>query len=143
VLQLKPKHVVMLIGTNDILAVSPDYWWRKPGRAREEIMTEAKENLELLVKKCEGIPLTLCSVLPISICQPHDRTLINGMVLELNEHIRNLSEKYGTQYADYHSAMCDADGMLMREGLTYDGIHPNGDGYVIMANVLKQFSQFE
>ena len=37
-------------------------------------------------------------------------------------------------YADYYTATVDAAGFL-REGTTNDGLHPNAQGYALMAPV--------
>ena len=37
-------------------------------------------------------------------------------------------------YADYYTATVDAAGFL-REGITNDGLHPNAQGYALMAPV--------
>jgi lysophospholipase L1-like esterase len=40
----------------------------------------------------------------------------------------------GAGIADYYSATVDAEGFL-REGTTGDGLHPNAEGYALMAPV--------
>lgn len=136
-LQLKPEHIILLIGINDILTTQPDLWWRKPGRDRGQVITQIKDNLELIIQKSQGIRLSLCSILPVEICQPYDREMINDMVLETNGIIQELCKKYSLDYVDYHSALCCQDGKTLRQGLSHDGIHPNGKGYEIMAQALS------
>jgi lysophospholipase L1-like esterase len=41
-------------------------------------------------------------------------------------------------YVDYHTALADADGVTLREGLADDGLHPHVLGYDIMAAVLRE-----
>lgn len=141
-LQLKPGHIILLIGINDILTTHPDLWWRKPGRDRGEVISEIKTNIESIVQKCKHTKLTLCSVLPVEICQPYDREMINDMVLEVNRFLRELCNNHRLSYADYHSAMCESDGKTLRSGLSHDGVHPNGKGYEIMAKVLADTIKF-
>ena len=50
----------------------------------------------------------------------------------LNEYLRSMCEQRGYTYLDYYSAMVDKTGMLKAE-LADDGLHPNADGYRVMA----------
>ncbi len=43
----------------------------------------------------------------------------------------------GITYADYWNAMRDGDGLAMREGLSYDHVHPTEAGYAVMAAVAE------
>lgn len=138
VLQLKPRHVVCLIGCNDLLSTQYDFWWKKKGRDEEEVITELLKNIEGIINKCSDLPLFMASILPSKLCVPYDAEGFNNNIIRINQEIKLLCEKYGVQYLDYHSAMCAADGKTILEGITYDGIHPTPDGYQIMARVLKE-----
>ena len=50
----------------------------------------------------------------------------------LNEWIKKYAAANHLVYLDYFSAMVDAKGFLKAE-ITYDGLHPNAQGYVVMA----------
>lgn len=141
-LQLAPDVVIYMIGINDILTTAPDLWWRKPGANRQTVLENLLLNIEAVMKKCIGKRLYQCSVLPTDICQPFDKDDINKMVTEANRGIQTLCKRYDVPYVDYHSALCRADGQTMRDGLTHDGIHPNGACYEIMANILKNKIDF-
>jgi lysophospholipase L1-like esterase len=50
----------------------------------------------------------------------------------INEWMKTYAAAHGDTYLDYFSAMTDASG-LMRAELTQDDLHPNAQGYAIMA----------
>ncbi|HEY6083892.1 MAG TPA: GDSL-type esterase/lipase family protein, partial [Nitrospira sp.] len=55
----------------------------------------------------------------------------------LNEWIKAYAARSGHTYLDYYSAMIDEKGFL-RDELTDDGLHPNGNGYAMMAPLAEQ-----
>ena len=142
-LQLNPSAIVYMIGTNDILPTAPDLWWRKPGADKNRVLEQLLANIEEAMRLCAGKRLYQCSILPTDICPPFDKAGINQMVQEANDGIKVLCSKHGVPYVDYHSALCREDKKTMKDGLTHDGIHPNGACYEIMANVLKQEIDFQ
>jgi lysophospholipase L1-like esterase len=76
------------------------------------------------------------SVLPVHNYTPQSLNLYMQRspkkILELNRWLREYCEAHGCLYLDYFSAMVDAHGLLKKE-LAEDGLHPNADGYAIMA----------
>ncbi|MBE7029911.1 MAG: hypothetical protein E7409_00625 [Ruminococcaceae bacterium] len=138
VFQLNPKRVVYMAGTNDLMATLPDMWWQKPGRPAEEVVAQSLANIEDFAKRCGNTKLFLCSVIPSSLYETFDKDAYNRAILMLNEGIKALCEKYNATYVDYHSALCQADGMTVQDGLTHEGIHPNHKGYSIMSEVLRK-----
>ncbi len=52
--------------------------------------------------------------------------------MALNRWLKDYCATNGFVYLDYYSAVLDDKGMLRRE-LSEDGLHPNADGYKIMA----------
>lgn len=139
VFQLSPKRLVYLAGINDILTVCPDLWWRTDGAEPKQVLAEVALHISDIMKRCLelGVLGYFCSVLPTDFCVPYNSFGLESLVVTLNEEIKRLCKQYGMTYVDYYSAMCDETEMHIRDGLTYDGVHPNSDGYDIMARVLK------
>ena len=50
--------------------------------------------------------------------------------------LKSYAASVGAVYADYFSALVDDKGML-KDGLSGDGLHPNTQGYALMATVAK------
>lgn len=121
--QLRPKVVVILAGTNDIA-----------GNTGPSSLEMIEHNLASMaeIARANGISVVLSSVLP-AYDYPWKRGLDPApKIVSLNDWIRRYAEGNGMVYLDYHSAMADARGGLRAE-LTSDGVHPNAAGYAVMA----------
>jgi acyl-CoA thioesterase I len=127
VIDLHPKVLVVLAGTNDIAGVT--------GPARnEEIEANYASMAELA--RLHHIRVVLASLLPVNIytedakesfaLRPRER------ILALNVWLKKYCAKNGFVYLDYYSAVVDDKGMLRRD-LSDEGLHPNASGYKVMA----------
>jgi lysophospholipase L1-like esterase len=132
VIDLHPKAVVVLAGTNDIAGVTG----RTPN---EDIEANYASMAELA--RLHRIRVVFASVLPVHnythdaeesfALRPRDR------ILALNKWLKNYCAKNGFVYLDYFSAVVDERGMLKR-ALADDGLHPTDAGYKIMASLAEQ-----
>ena len=132
VINLNPKVLVVLAGTNDLAGVT--------GRAsNEDIEANFASMAELA--RAHGIRTVFASVLPVNNythgaeesfgLRPRDR------ILGLNKWLKDYCAKNGFVYLDYFSAVVDERGMLKR-ALADDGLHPTDAGYKIMASLAEQ-----
>jgi lysophospholipase L1-like esterase len=128
VIDLKPKAVVILAGTNDIAG--------NTGPAtNEEIQANLASMSELA--KANGIRVVLASVLPVSNyhvqppAPPQTTRRPMDRIRALNEWIKGYAARNGHVYLDYFSATLDDAGLLKAE-LSADDLHPNAKGYLIM-----------
>ena len=133
VIDKHPRQVVILGGTNDI--AQNDGRYVPVEEIRDNISTMAEEAAG------KGIRVVLCSVTPSkkfswASSVSHPETTI----IELNKLIKALADEKGYAYADYHSALADADGGLPST-LSSDGTHPNKDAYTIMEGVILPILQ--
>ncbi len=55
-------------------------------------------------------------------------------IVKLNAWMKDYASRVGAVYCDYFSAVVDEKGWL-KEGISGDGLHPNADGYKIMAPI--------
>ena len=127
VIDLDPKVVVMLAGTNDIAGNTGPI-------SNENIEANYASMAELA--SLHGIRLVFAAVLPV-----HDYTekskdffaqRSQSRILELNTWLKDYCAKHNLVYLDYFSAIVDDKGMMKRE-LADDGLHPNAAGFKIMA----------
>ncbi|MDP2235996.1 MAG: SGNH/GDSL hydrolase family protein [Bacteroidales bacterium] len=128
VIDLNPAAVVILAGTNDIA--------ENTGPATiEEIFGNICSMAELAA--ANNIKVILCAVLPA-----FDYPWRSGLkpaekIVRLNSLLKDYATKNGHAFLDYHSPMADEkNGML--EQYTYDGVHPNDAGYLLMASMVEK-----
>jgi lysophospholipase L1-like esterase len=128
VIDLKPKVVVILAGTNDIA-----------GNTGPSTLEMIEDNLASMAElaKANGIRAVMSSILPV-----YDYPWKPGLepapkIIALNQWMKDYARTHGAVYLDYHSAMADSRGG-MRAELASDGVHPNEAGYRIMAPLAQQ-----
>jgi lysophospholipase L1-like esterase len=132
VIDLQPKVVVILAGTNDIAG--------NTGPMRlEDIEANLASMSELA--HLHGIRVILSSVTPIHDYTPRARNFFlqrsPEKILELDRWIKDYCVKNRYVYLDYFSAMVDSKGML-KEDLSDDGLHPNQKGFAVMAPLAEK-----
>ena len=127
VIELQPKVVVILAGTNDIA-----------GNTGPMTLEQTEDNLASMadLATANRIRVVLCSVLPA-----YDFPWRPGLepaprILALNTWIKAYAAEKGYVYVDYHSAMKDQrDGLP--SSLSKDGVHPTPAGYAVMAPLVE------
>ena len=135
VIDLHPKVVVVLAGTNDIAGVTGP-------TSNEDIEANLASMAELA--RAHRIWMVFASVLPVHnythdaeesfALRPRDR------ILALNKWLKDYCAKNRLVYLDYFSALVDERGMLKR-ALADDGLHPTDAGYKIMAPLAEKAIQ--
>ena len=126
IIDLDPAQIFLMIGINDLLFVSP---------------AEAAHNYRNIVQKIrDSLPqcqLTLQSVLPIN-KRVRNIPIEAGDILDLNQNIKQIAADFGLAYIDLHPLLSDENGAL-DPNYTLDGIHINGEAYVVWARALKPY----
>ena len=127
VINLQPAAVVILAGTNDIA-----------GNTGPMSLEEIEGNYASLAELAAAhhIRVIFSSVLPVHNYMPQSINLFLQRSPEkirgLNRWLRDYCASNGCVYLDYFSAMVDPTGLLKKD-LAEDGLHPNPEGYAIMA----------
>lgn len=123
VIDLKPKVVLILAGTNDFAENTGPVTL---GQVEGNIMSMAQ------LGAANGIRVVLCSVLP-SVRFPWHPELSDpaSRIAALNTWMKGYAADKDYVYVDYYSAMKDPAGGLS-SGLSPDGVHPSAAGYAIM-----------
>src|ERR1700722_1838612 len=147
VIDLKPAVVIILAGTNDVAQ-----------NTGPETTTMIEENLMAMTDLAQkhGIKVILCSLTPISdyTAMPAGRGAPPppagavpakriqsiqrppAQILQVNAWMKSYAASVGAVYADYYGAVVDPNGMF-KEGFSNDGLHPNPQGFALMAPVAE------
>jgi lysophospholipase L1-like esterase len=122
VINLHPSAVVILAGTNDVAG--------NTGPMTPE-MTEDNFRSMIDLAKANGIRVIIASITPAA-----DYPWKKGMapapkIRALNNWLQGYCVTHSVTYLDYYTAMVGEDGG-MKPGISFDGVHPNAEGYAIM-----------
>ena len=136
VIDLKPKVVVILAGTNDIAGNTGDM-------TLEAIENNYRSMAELA--KANGIKVVFASILPISDYNKNaqGQQIVRSIqrqpakILALNKSLKDYAAANKHIYLDYFSATVDDKGLL-RADLANDGLHPHAEGYKLMAPLAQK-----
>ncbi|MGJ5820287.1 SGNH/GDSL hydrolase family protein [Paludibaculum fermentans] len=125
VIALKPAAMIVLAGTNDIA--------RNTGPVTLGMITDNLRAMTVLAK-ASGIKVILCSVMPVSDYTQRKQTDRRppADVMKLNAWMKQYAAAEGLTYVDYFAALVDEKGWL-KDGISGDGLHPNQNGYDMMA----------
>jgi lysophospholipase L1-like esterase len=148
VIDLKPAVMVLLAGTNDIA--------RNTGPMTAEMI---QQNIMAMTELAQhhGIKVILCSLLPVSdypfLRQQSGQVPAAGAgagaptrikmtegrppgdIVRLNVWIKDYAARANAIYVDYFTSVVDDKGWL-KDAYSADGLHPNAEGYKVMAPVV-------
>ena len=123
VVELHPKAVVIMAGTNDV--------------AHNDFYVEPKKVVENIIAMCNlakanGIVPIISSIPPCSEFPWRKEILNPGQtIVNINKSLKEYAEKNGIIYVDYHAALVD-ESLGLPKTLSGDGCHPNPDTYFTM-----------
>jgi lysophospholipase L1-like esterase len=132
VIDLKPAAVLVLAGTNDL--------------ARGVPVETIQSNLWMIANlaAANGIKPLLAGILPVSDYHKSQNPAFEQTTRRPPEKIRAINawlsgfcRQRGFTYVNYYDSLVDSSGFLKAE-LANDGLHPNSDGYRIMAPIAQE-----
>ncbi len=132
VVELKPKVVVILGGTNDISRGVP--------------VKVIEDNIAMMadIAIANKIEVVLSSILPTSdyhknVKASYEMTKTRPLetIKEINRWIKTFADRKHLIYLDYYTAMADETGQLKAD-LADDGLHPNAAGYRVMSPLVQE-----
>tara|TARA_Y200000002_G_C22582651_1_gene621566 strand:- start:121 stop:909 length:789 start_codon:yes stop_codon:yes gene_type:complete len=129
VVNLNPKAVVIMAGTNDIA-----------GNTGLISIENTAENIFSMaeIAMANNIAVYICSTLPAIDFLWSPGLDPASKIVKLNTILKNYCKENGLTYVDYYAAMVDADGGLKVPDYTgaNDLVHPNKQGYKVMEKII-------
>jgi lysophospholipase L1-like esterase len=128
IMRLKPKKIFLMAGINNVKVLDPS----------------VVKIYELIIRKIKSeLPQTqiyIQSVLPVNnhlFCRTGGKKVNNKAVIELNKALFSLSKKYFCKYINLYLMFSDKGELNTK--YTFDGIHLNGQGFLVWVNAIKQY----
>lgn len=127
-LQEEPLKIVLMIGINNL----------QHGDTTDSILSKYKKVFSKIHRVLPQTEVIVVSILPVSknIAQI---TAINSnnKISNLNQKVKDLTNRYRYEYIDVYNEFLK-EGYLNDE-YSYDGLHPNGNGYIILKSSINKF----
>lgn len=126
VVDLAPKYVLILAGTNDIAKNNGDI-------TLANVLGNIKSMCE--IAKANKIKPIICSVLPADRFGWRPGLTPAKDIVRLNEMLKAYADSQKIMYIDYYSVLADENGGLPAKHAS-DGVHPNLSCYKIMEQIV-------
>ena len=135
VVELHPKAVVIMAGTND---VAHNDFYVEPEKVVENIIAMCN------IAKANGIIPIISSIPPCSEFPWRKEIKTPGLtILNINKSLKEYANNNDIVYVDYHAALAD-ENLGLPKTLSDDGCHPNPDTYLTMEKmVLKAINSLK
>lgn len=125
VLALQPKKIFLSIGVNDLLFHEPEY-----------IASNYAKIINNITRLSPQTQIFVQSLLPVN-NSVRSTGVYNKDILIVNQKLKKLCLEKDLMYLDLHQIFIDSKGSLS-ERLTLDGIHLNGEAYLMWRDALKE-----
>lgn len=127
VLNISPRNIVLLIGTNDIGL----------GGNADETVKNVCNILEQIRNNCPETNVILEAVYPVNKnLSAQSRAMVgvrrNDKIGKLNSLLKPLAKEFGCTWLDLTEALSDENGNL-NKNYCYDGLHLNAKGFEVVA----------
>ncbi len=133
-LNYNPNLIILMIGINDIRT----YFKNKQYIERtsvDQLIDEVSTNIIKIIKMSSSSKVCWCKILPINEFELNSyfiNSVINKVNLKVEQVVKGLDN---IKIIDYDNLVI-YDGRLNAD-ITYDGLHPNDDGYYLMSKKIQ------
>ena len=132
VLSSLPDKIFIMIGINDLA----------DGTDLQKVLENYKVIIQRISEKSPGTKIYIQSLLPVNkklLAKYYPTSKITGEnIRKLNHALEDLSSKFQLNYIDLYS-LFKGDGDQLDERFTYDGLHLNGNGYLIWKSEIERY----
>lgn len=129
VTQSKPQKIFLMIGINDFFN----------NIQANQILDNYQKVVKTIKTNSPNTKIYIESLLPLNFnLDKSKRGFNNQDILSFNNQLKNLSDNSNIFYIDLYSAFLDTSGQLNKQ-YTLDGIHLNGQGYLVWKNQLTTY----
>ncbi len=126
VIQLQPKCIVVLVGTNDIAE----------NQSSISIKKIQHNFLSMIaVAKLRKIKIVLCSILPVASYYWNPKIQPLEKIKFLNTFLATLADEKMVFFVDFYTSL--DKNTSMNPTFSEDGVHPNLEGYTIMSGIIS------
>lgn len=130
VISIHPEIVVINAGTNDIAENTGPY---------EENYTFGNIVSMVELAKANKIKVILTSVLPAaSFGWNKSIKDVKQKIISLNNLIKQYAQKNKIEFVNYYEKMVYGENGELNPNYTKDGVHPTGEGYMVMEDMIKK-----
>ena len=127
VIDLHPKAVVIMAGTND---VAHNDFWVSPEKVVDNIVAMCD------IARANGIVPIISSIPPSNVFFWSEEIVGAGKtIVGINNKLKAYADANDIVYVDYHTALTDKD-LGFQKALSKDGCHPDPDTYYIMEDIV-------
>ena len=126
IVEAQPEKLFLMVGVNDLIYGN-----------QQDLIQNYEKILAQLTTKLPDTQIFIQSILPIN-SQVRQIRIENETILEVNQQIKALADKFGLVYADLNALMADDQQQLKAE-FTRDGIHINGEAYLIWKAAIESW----
>jgi lysophospholipase L1-like esterase len=127
VIALRPEVVVILAGTNDIAGNNGPV-------SNEQIQNNIMSMVDLA--RANNIKPILCAMVPAANYYWAPELRPAPRIKAINAWMRAYARAQNIEFIDFYTPM-ETEGGALNTAYSNDGVHPNGDGYLIMNELVK------
>lgn len=122
----QPEIIMISLGINGIAALN-----------EKQFDYSLRTLIEQIREVSPGTHIILNSMYPVSDFYENMRSINNDKIQEGNRWILAIAEKYNCKFLDSYSVLLDSNGFLDKDYQNGDGLHPNKEGYKLLAEYFR------
>ena len=123
----KPKKIFLMVGINDLLQ----------GKNGDYVFNNYQQILDKVKMETPDTHIIIQSILPIDNTQLKNTFINTQDIMWLNDKLQSLCIGSKIEFVNLYSLYASKDGKLGPMYTNKDGLHLNGDGYLLWGNAIK------